>query len=121
MADEAPNSKTPPQNVEQASVESTIESNAEGGTESSCDNINLQTSTLTTSDGDREKSLEYADELMERGSKASKDRDYSEATDCYSRALEIRLRFIFKCSKIDGRFMKNLESSRELLAFRSSS
>ncbi|KAL7224028.1 hypothetical protein ACSBR1_025478 [Camellia fascicularis] len=90
MADEAPNSETPPQNAEQASVEATIESNAEGGTESSCDKINLQTSTLTTSDGDREKSLEYADELMERGSKASKDRDYSEATDCYSRALEIR-------------------------------
>ncbi|CAL5371132.1 unnamed protein product [Camellia sinensis] len=86
MADEAPNSETPPQNAEQA----TIESNAEGGTESSCDNINLQTSTLTTSDGDREKSLEYADELMERGSKASKDHDYSEATDCYSRSLEIR-------------------------------
>ncbi|CAL5441975.1 unnamed protein product [Camellia sinensis] len=81
------------QNAEQASVEATIESNAEGGTESSCDNINLinlQTSTLTTSDGDREKSLEYADELMERGSKASKDHDYSEATDCYSRSLEIR-------------------------------
>ncbi|CAL5373058.1 unnamed protein product [Camellia sinensis] len=90
MADEAPNSETPPQNAEQASVEATIESNAEGGTESSCDNINLQTSTLTTSDGDREKSLEYADELMERGSKASKDHDYSEATDCYSRSLEIR-------------------------------
>ncbi|KAF5958188.1 hypothetical protein HYC85_005413 [Camellia sinensis] len=89
MADEAPNSETPPQNAEQASVEATIESNAEGGTESSCDNINLQTSTLTTSDGDREKSLEYADELMERGSKASKDHDYSEATDCYSRSLEI--------------------------------
>ncbi|CAL5364776.1 unnamed protein product [Camellia sinensis] len=68
-------------------------SSCRGGTESSCDNINLinlQTSTLTTSDGDREKSLEYADELMERGSKASKDHDYSEATDCYSRSLEIR-------------------------------
>ncbi|MCD7448860.1 hypothetical protein HAX54_046954 [Datura stramonium] len=46
---------------------------------------------LVTSDGDREKSLEYADELMVKGSKATKDGDYGEAVECYSRALEIRL------------------------------
>ncbi|XP_047939892.1 NASP-related protein sim3-like isoform X2 [Salvia hispanica] len=43
-----------------------------------------------TCDDDREKTLEFADELMARGSKAAKDSNYAEAADCYSRALEIR-------------------------------
>nr|GMD58685.1 protein HGV2 isoform X1 [Ipomoea batatas] len=34
-------------------------------------------------------SLEYADLLTKQGDKASKDKDYTEATECYSRALEI--------------------------------
>lgn len=42
------------------------------------------------SDAEGEKLLEYAQELMERGSKASKEGDYAEAVDCFSRALEIR-------------------------------
>uniref|UniRef100_A0A5B6ZYJ8 Uncharacterized protein n=1 Tax=Davidia involucrata TaxID=16924 RepID=A0A5B6ZYJ8_DAVIN len=96
MADEAPTSETVAPNVvqSQASIEATIESNAQGGTESSCNNNNnnnnAETSALT-SDADREKSLEYADELMERGSKALKENDYAEATECFSRALEIRV------------------------------
>ncbi|KAL7231915.1 hypothetical protein ACSBR2_010020 [Camellia fascicularis] len=91
MADEAPTSETPPQIAEQtpASVEATIESNSQGGTHSSCNNNDK--TCAPTSDGDREKSLEYADELMERGSKAAKDCDYPEAAECYSRALEIRV------------------------------
>ncbi|CAL5367149.1 unnamed protein product [Camellia sinensis] len=91
MADEAPTSETPPQIAEQtpASVEATIESNSQGGTHSSCNNNDK--TCAPTSDGDREKSLQYADELMERGSKAAKDRDYPEAAECYSRALEIRV------------------------------
>ncbi|GFS29959.1 hypothetical protein Acr_00g0009360 [Actinidia rufa] len=92
MTDEAPISEIAPLNGDktQASVEATIESNTLGGAESSCNNNNVETSALT-SDGERGKSLEYADELMERGSKAAKDGDYAEATDCYSRALEIRV------------------------------
>ncbi|XP_019195583.1 PREDICTED: NASP-related protein sim3 isoform X2 [Ipomoea nil] len=35
-------------------------------------------------------SLEHADLLTKQGDKASKDKDYTEATECYSRALEIR-------------------------------
>ncbi|KAH7857050.1 hypothetical protein Vadar_008445 [Vaccinium darrowii] len=42
-----------------------------GGTVSSCSNNSVATS-VVTSDGQREKSLEYADELMERGTKAAK-------------------------------------------------
>ncbi|KAA8547283.1 hypothetical protein F0562_003853 [Nyssa sinensis] len=94
MADEAPTSESVAPNVEllQTSIEATIESNAQGGTESSCNNNNnvVETSALT-SEADREKSLEYADELMERGSKAVKEHDYAEATECFSRALEIRV------------------------------
>lgn len=40
-------------------------------------------------------SLEYADLLTKQGDKASKDKDYTEATECYSRALEIRLGFCY--------------------------
>ncbi|PSR88015.1 hypothetical protein CEY00_Acc31045 [Actinidia chinensis var. chinensis] len=92
MTDEAPISEIAPLNGDktQASVEATIESNTLGGAESSCNNNDVETSALT-SDGERGKSLEYAEELMERGSKAAKDGDYAEATDCYSRALEIRV------------------------------
>ncbi|KAE9449701.1 hypothetical protein C3L33_18400, partial [Rhododendron williamsianum] len=94
MADEAPRSETPPRSVEQAraSVEATIASDTAGGTESSCNNNSVETSSIT-SDGERRNSLEYADELMERGSKAAKEQDYAEATECYSRALEIRSGF----------------------------
>lgn len=80
---------TPNMEQNKASVEATIESNALGGTESSCNNNNGETSGIT-SDAEHEKSLEYAEELMVRGSKADKEHDYAEATDCYSRALEIR-------------------------------
>ncbi|XP_057491796.1 uncharacterized protein LOC130777438 isoform X2 [Actinidia eriantha] len=92
MADEAPISEIAPPNAEksQASVEATIESNTVGGAESSCNNNDVESSAVT-SDGERERSLELADELMERGSNAAKNRDYAEATDCYSRALEIRV------------------------------
>ncbi|KAF7112608.1 hypothetical protein RHSIM_RhsimUnG0212100 [Rhododendron simsii] len=93
MADEAPRSETPPRSVEQAraSVEATIASDTAGGTESSCNNNNSVETSSITSDGERRNSLEYADELMERGSKAAKEQDYAEATECYSRALEIRV------------------------------
>ncbi|KAL5557192.1 hypothetical protein UlMin_039428 [Ulmus minor] len=72
----------------------TIESNGLGGTESTCNNDNNFTGAETsaaTSDEAGEKSLEMADELMEKGSKALKEDDYCEASDCFSRALEIRV------------------------------
>lgn len=75
----------------QASVEATIESVTEGGTESTCNN-NCETSGAIT-DGEREKTVEFADELMEKGASALKESDYSEAAECFSRALEIRLGF----------------------------
>nr|XP_023926631.1 NASP-related protein sim3 [Quercus suber]POE92834.1 isoform 2 of nuclear autoantigenic sperm protein [Quercus suber] len=73
------------------SNDATIESNAQGGTESTCNNnINngAETSALSSSD---EKSLEFSDDLMDRGSKALKDNDFDEAAECFSRALEIRV------------------------------
>ena len=90
MAEEAPNSDIEGPNVvqNQNSAEATIESELQGGTESTCNNA--ESSTIS-SGCEREKSLEYAEELMELGSKAAKERDYAEATDYYSRALEIRL------------------------------
>ncbi|XAR73928.1 hypothetical protein NMG60_11008061 [Bertholletia excelsa] len=92
MAEDAPSSEPLPATTEQreASVEATVESKAQGGAESSCNNNNADPSAIV-SDGNREKSLGYADELMERGSKAAKEHDYTEATECYSRALEIRV------------------------------
>lgn len=43
---------------------------------------------------DPAKTLADADELMEKGSKATKEGDYTEAVDCFSRAVEIRLGFL---------------------------
>ncbi|XP_010263825.1 PREDICTED: nuclear autoantigenic sperm protein [Nelumbo nucifera] len=40
---------------------------------------------------DSDKTLEYALELMERGSEAVKEGDYAEAAECFSRAVEIRV------------------------------
>ncbi|KAI6695319.1 hypothetical protein NL676_023029 [Syzygium grande] len=56
-------------------------------------------SSVLTSDGDGDgdgggggdKSLGFADELMEGGSRALRDGNYVEATECFSRALEIRV------------------------------
>ncbi|XP_051114784.1 NASP-related protein sim3 [Andrographis paniculata] len=76
------------------SVEATIESNVGcEATESTCNNISNSNggSSVVSSEDEREKTLEYADELMALGSKAAKDQDYTEATDYYSRALEIRV------------------------------
>lgn len=75
----------------------TTESDVLGGLDSSCNCSNetkpAAESTAQTSDGSGEKSLELAEELLEKGSKAIKDNDFVEAVDCFSRALEIRLGF----------------------------
>ncbi|KAK0604565.1 hypothetical protein LWI29_016964 [Acer saccharum] len=75
-----------------ASVEATIESAAEGATESTCNNNdNIGETSGVSADDDREKTVEFADELIDRGRLALKESDYSEASDCFSRALEIRV------------------------------
>ncbi|EXB96705.1 Nuclear autoantigenic sperm protein [Morus notabilis] len=69
----------------QASNEATMESGVLGGTmESTCNNDNVS---AATSDAEGEKSLELADQLMEKGSQALKDSDYGEAAEFFSRAL----------------------------------
>ncbi|CAF2067434.1 unnamed protein product [Brassica napus] len=50
------------------------------GTESTCNNA-----------AESEKTLEFADELAEKGSLFLKESDFAEAVDCFSRALEIRV------------------------------
>ncbi|XP_073018813.1 NASP-related protein sim3 isoform X1 [Primulina eburnea] len=97
MAGESANSSAqgPATDENLNSVEATIESGVDfGGAESTCNNSNNMSngeSSAAVSVVEREKSLEYAEELMVRGSNAIKERDYAEATDCYSRALEIRV------------------------------
>ncbi|KAF8098960.1 hypothetical protein N665_0255s0036 [Sinapis alba] len=59
----------------QATVESTCNKAAENG----------------VADEEREKTLEFADELTEKGSAFLKESDFAEAVDCFSRALEIRV------------------------------
>ncbi|KHG05165.1 Histone-binding N1/N2 [Gossypium arboreum] len=75
----------------QGSIEATVESAVQGGTESTCNNNNNANGSEPASDVDREKTLEFADELTENGSKAFKENDFAEAADCFSRALEIRV------------------------------
>ncbi|KZV25244.1 hypothetical protein F511_29656 [Dorcoceras hygrometricum] len=91
MAEEGANSPVEGSASEKTfnSVEATIESGVDfGGAESTCNN-NKHLSNVESSAVEPQKSLELADELMMRGSNAVKERDYAEATDCYSRALEI--------------------------------
>ncbi|CAN7033519.1 hypothetical protein IGI04_031710 [Brassica rapa subsp. trilocularis] len=78
----------------QASIEATVESAAQGGAESSCNNNNNAAESAVTdvvSEEEREKTLEFADELTEKGSVFLKEMDFAEAVDCFSRALEIRV------------------------------
>ncbi|XWS29349.1 hypothetical protein CRYUN_Cryun24cG0021700 [Craigia yunnanensis] len=73
------------------SIEATIESAVQGGTESTCNNNNNAESCVVASDVDREKTLEFAYESTAKGSKAFKENDFAEAADCFSRSLEIRV------------------------------
>ncbi|KAL6227252.1 hypothetical protein ACLB2K_001211 [Fragaria x ananassa] len=81
-------------NTNEATIEIATE---EGGTESTCNNtttINDKpegSAVTSSSDGDREKTLEFANELMEKGNKAMKEDDFGEASECFSRSLEIRV------------------------------
>ncbi|KAG8477045.1 hypothetical protein CXB51_030826 [Gossypium anomalum] len=75
----------------QGSVEATIECAVQGGSESTCNNNSKSESCVVAPYVDREKTLEFADELTERGSQAFKEDDFAEAADCFSRALEIRV------------------------------
>ncbi|KAJ6413076.1 hypothetical protein OIU84_005979 [Salix udensis] len=74
----------------QASVEATIKesttaSSHGGAADSTCnDGNNGETS-------DPRKSLDFAVELSEKGADALKENDFSEAVECFSRALEIRV------------------------------
>ena len=75
----------------QTSVEATIKgsttttSSQGGAADSTCnDDNNGETS-------DPRKSLDFAVELSEKGTNALKENDFSEAVECFSRALEIRL------------------------------
>lgn len=93
MAEKIESSETDGQKMErnENSVEATIESGVQEGVSSTCNNLNNNAESSTVNpDDDREKSLEYAEELIERGSMAAKEQDYVEAIDCFSRALEIR-------------------------------
>ncbi|XP_011004597.1 PREDICTED: protein HGV2-like [Populus euphratica] len=74
----------------QTSVEATIKgstttSSQGGAADSTCnDDNNGETS-------DPHKSLDFAVELSEKGTNALKENDFSEAVECFSRALEIRV------------------------------
>lgn len=88
-----PNAHDKSQNSDEATLES--DSSAPGGTESTITNHSAAETSAPASDADRENSLEYADELMERGHKAIKEDDFGEAAENFSRALEIRLNLYF--------------------------
>lgn len=82
----------------QASIEATVGSAVQGGTESTCNNDannnNAAESAVTdVPDEEREKTLEFAEELTEKGSLFLKEKEFDEAVDCFSRALEIRSHF----------------------------
>lgn len=71
-------------------VDVTSESAAHGGAES----VSNAEASGVASGSDARKSLDLADELMEKGNTAMKESDYGEAADNFSRALEIRFHFV---------------------------
>ncbi|CAI0458538.1 unnamed protein product [Linum tenue] len=73
----------------QTSIEATIESYALGGAESTCNNNENE---AKSGDGGEEMSLEFAEELTEKGTKALKENEFEDAVECFSRALEIRVK-----------------------------
>ncbi|XP_039042373.1 protein HGV2-like [Hibiscus syriacus] len=91
MTEQAPNPGIAETLDTHGSVEATINFAVPGGSESTCNNNSNGESCVVASDVGREKTLEFADELTENGSKAFKKDDFAEAADCFSRALEIRV------------------------------
>ena len=81
-------------NAAAKSNEATITTATEAGTESTCNNnINDKPEASAVTSSSDEKTLEFADELLEKGNQAMKDSDFAEASECFSRSLEIRLGF----------------------------
>ncbi|RYR11003.1 hypothetical protein Ahy_B05g079494 isoform C [Arachis hypogaea] len=72
-------------------VDATVESTAQGGAESVSVSVSNGDNAGEASGSDPQKSLEFADELMEKGNTAMKENDFGEAADNFSRALEIRV------------------------------
>lgn len=104
MAEEAPASETSvtmPQPVEAVTVDGTLNPveheesgiSVEANLDSVSNNGNAAEASALASGSDCEKSLEFAEELMDKGNKAMKENDFGEAADNFSRALEIR--FVF--------------------------
>uniref|UniRef100_A0A803KW24 Tetratricopeptide SHNi-TPR domain-containing protein n=1 Tax=Chenopodium quinoa TaxID=63459 RepID=A0A803KW24_CHEQI len=79
----------PTPNQSETTNEGTIQSNAQGEhSESSLKNLE---SSEISAVNDHEKTLEFADELMEKGSLTFKEGDFPDAAELFSRALEIRV------------------------------
>ncbi|CAL1380442.1 unnamed protein product [Linum trigynum] len=97
MAEQAAAAETAPIEA-QTSIEATIESYALGGAESTCNNNENEAksgggeASAVTSDGGEEMSLEFAEELTEKGTTALKENEFEDAVECFSRALEIRVK-----------------------------
>ncbi|KAG4987857.1 Nuclear autoantigenic sperm protein [Glycine max] len=98
MAEEAPASETSvtmPQPAEVITVDGTLTSSENDKSGISVDAAahggEKTVSNAETSGSDPQKTLELANELMEKGNKAIKENDFGEAADNFSRALEIRV------------------------------
>ncbi|KAL5181447.1 Nuclear autoantigenic sperm protein [Glycine soja] len=98
MAEEAPASETSvtmPQPSEVITVDGTLNSSENDKSGISVDAAahsgEETVSNAEASGSDPQKSLELANELMEKGNKAIKENDFGEAADNFSRSLEIRV------------------------------
>ncbi|XP_031262461.1 NASP-related protein sim3 [Pistacia vera] len=89
MTEEVPPS-TETQGATRASVEATIQSLFEGGIDSIGNEEDGETSGVPD-DGDQEEKLKFSNDLIVRGTKALEAKDFCEAAECFSRALEIRV------------------------------
>ncbi|KAK9136431.1 hypothetical protein Syun_015761 [Stephania yunnanensis] len=75
-----------------ASTEAQAVTGSHGNEESTCGTAQPSSSSPSANaEKDETKTLEFAAELVEKGSDAMKAGDYSEAAECFSRAVEIRV------------------------------
>ncbi|KAK9108752.1 hypothetical protein Sjap_016812 [Stephania japonica] len=91
---EAPSTEEKEETVETlASTEAQVVTGSHGNDESTCGTAPQPSSSSSSANAEKDdtKTLEFAAELVEKGSDAMKAGDYSEAAECFSRAVEIRV------------------------------
>lgn len=94
MTEQTPEPKKVETLEAQGSIEATIESAVRGGTQSTCNNENNTESCGIAPDIGQAKTLEFTDELTEKGSKAFKENDFTQVPISFAVPLKSGLNLV---------------------------